>query len=147
MTIYHVTTGENNLGDFWFFFPNMLLYVRGVLGFSIIPKWLIKIPGHIPILFGWFRELRKFCQNLNPETSGLSPKCFKKYKKNYGIILENIVFVNLGHQKLRKIGICMSKVPDCFYFVSPFFCLIMFHFFFFCDFLVFFFEYIYISSK
>ena len=73
-----------------------------VFGVYIIPKWLIKVPGHIPILFGWFRELRKFCWNLVPETSGLSQKCFKTYKKSYGIILENIIFVNLGHQKFRK---------------------------------------------
>ena len=29
-------------------------------GVLIIPKWLIKVPGHIPILFGWFWELPKF---------------------------------------------------------------------------------------
>ena len=35
----------------------------------IIPKWLIKVPGHIPILFWWFWELRKFGKNIDPCTS------------------------------------------------------------------------------
>ena len=73
-----------------------------ILWVYIIPNWLIKVPGHIPILFGWFRELRKFCQNLVPETSGLLPKCFKKYKKNYGIILETYYFCQYGTSKISK---------------------------------------------
>ena len=32
-------------------FSNSLRYVRGFVGVYIIPKWLIKVPGHIPILF------------------------------------------------------------------------------------------------
>ena len=32
----------------------------GGFGVYIIPKWLIKVPGPFPILFKWFRELRKF---------------------------------------------------------------------------------------
>ena len=95
----------------------------------IIPKWLIKVPGHIPILFGWFRELRKFCQNLVSEASGLSPKCFKKYKKKYGIILENIIFANMGYRFFRS---CSRSVCPRYQFVRCFlfgFCL---------DFLVFF---------
>ena len=62
-------------------FLNSLWSVFGFFGFYIIPKWLIKVPGHIPILFGWFRELRKFGQNLDPEPSQLSPKYFNKYKE------------------------------------------------------------------
>ena len=49
--LYRGSIGENNLGDF-LFFPNLLLYFWGVLGVYIIPKWLIKVPGHIAILFG-----------------------------------------------------------------------------------------------
>ena len=49
----------------------------GFFGVYILPKWLIKVPGHIPILFGWLLELRKFCQNLDPGTSYLLPKCFQ----------------------------------------------------------------------
>ena len=75
----------------------------GVFGFYIIPNWLIKVPGHFGILFGWFRELRKFCQNLVPETSGLSPKCFKKYKKKYGIILERYYFCQSGTSKNENV--------------------------------------------
>ena len=43
--------GENNLGDFWFFSQNFIVCF-GVFWEDIIPKWLIKVPGHIPILFG-----------------------------------------------------------------------------------------------
>ena len=32
-----------------------------------IPKWLIKVPGHIAIFFGWFLELRNLCKNLGLE--------------------------------------------------------------------------------
>ena len=51
--------GKHNLGDFWFFnlFFNVCYCICGVY---IIPKWLIKVPGHFGILFGWFRELRQF---------------------------------------------------------------------------------------
>ena len=31
----------------------------GIFGVYIFPKWLKKVPGHIPILFSWFWELRK----------------------------------------------------------------------------------------
>ena len=57
--------GENNLGDFLVCF---LIYycIFGVYGVYIIPKRLIKVPGHIAILFRWFLELRKFGQNLDP---------------------------------------------------------------------------------
>ena len=99
----------------------------GFFGVYIIPKWLIKVPGHFGILFGWFRELRKFCQNLVPEPSGLSPKCFKKYKKNMGSSWKNIIFVNMGHQKFRKFSesVCPRyQFVGCICFVfSPFFML------------------------
>ena len=42
---------EHDLSAFWVF-PNLLLYFLGALGDYIIPKWLIKVPGHIAILFG-----------------------------------------------------------------------------------------------
>ena len=55
----------NRFFDFsWFF-----VVFFGVFGVYIIPNWLIKVPGHFPILFGWFQELRFFSQNLVPETS------------------------------------------------------------------------------
>ena len=40
---------------FWFF-----------LWALIIPKWLIKVPGHIPIVFGTFLELPKNRPNIDP---------------------------------------------------------------------------------
>ena len=61
---------------FWFFMVFLALF--GVL---IIPKWLIKVPGPIAIVIGWFWELPKFWPNVDPHPSYLSPKYFKKYKK------------------------------------------------------------------
>ena len=43
--------GKNNLGDFCLFL-NCLLHFCCFLGVYIIPEWLIKVPGHIAILFG-----------------------------------------------------------------------------------------------
>ena len=43
--------GEHNLGDVWAFsyiFNNIL----GFYGVYIVPKWLIKVPGPIAVLFG-----------------------------------------------------------------------------------------------
>ena len=41
--------GENNLGDFRFF---LIFYsIFGFFGVYIIPNWLIKVPGYIPMLF------------------------------------------------------------------------------------------------
>ena len=70
-----------------------------------------------------------FCQNLVPETSGLSPKCFKKYKKIMETSWKHIIFVNLGHQKFRKFSesVCpryqiFSFFPFFFDFVVVFSC-------------------------
>ena len=104
----------------------------GVFGYYIIPKWLIEVPGHFGILFRWFRELRKFSQNLDPETSGLSPKCFKKYKKNYGIILEKYYFVHTDLNKIdffRNLYVLGTRFVRCvfrlffrLFFISCFLC-------------------------
>ena len=127
--------GGNRLGEFRFF-PNILWYFWVFLGFIFFPKWLIKVPGHFGILFGWFRELRKFCQNLVPETSGLSQKCFNKYKKNYGIILEKSYFCQSGTSKNWK---CSKSVCPRYQFCFRF----RFYLFVRCvlDFLVFFWVY------
>ena len=60
-------------------FFNVLIGVYGVL---IIPKWLIKVPGHIPILFGWILELPTFSLFTGPDSPYLSCKYLKRYKKN-----------------------------------------------------------------
>ena len=42
--------GGNDLGDgFAFFFFSYCIF--GFYGVYIIPKWLVEVPGHIPILF------------------------------------------------------------------------------------------------
>ena len=93
----------------------------GVFGVYIIPNWLIKVPGHFGILFRWFWELRKFGQNLDPETSGLSPKCFKKYKKNYGIILEKYYLCQYGTSKKSKFSQFWTHQTPIFFesFLAP----------------------------
>ena len=94
--------GENNLGDCCFCF--LICYcIVGVFGIYIIPNWLIKVPAHIPILFRWFRALRTFRQNLDPETSELLPRCFKKYKKNMESSWRNIIYVNMGFKKSKTL--------------------------------------------
>ena len=62
----------NELGDFLFFV--FFMYARGLLGFKIIPKWVMLTPGHIPILFGSFLALPECLPNLAPYTFYLSPK-------------------------------------------------------------------------
>ena len=42
--------GQTNLGDLLFFLIFLIFY--GFFGVYIFPKWLKKVPGHIPILFG-----------------------------------------------------------------------------------------------
>ena len=42
--------GKNKLGDFCFVLNCLLFFC--FYGWNIIPKWLIKVPGHISILFG-----------------------------------------------------------------------------------------------
>ena len=47
---YRGPIGQKNLGEFRFF---LIVYcILGFLGVYIFPKWLKKVPGHIPILFG-----------------------------------------------------------------------------------------------
>ena len=50
--------GQKNLGEF-FVFSYIFKVFYGIFGVYIFPKWLKKVPGHIPILFGWFWELPK----------------------------------------------------------------------------------------
>ena len=42
--------GENNLSDF-FVCSCFVNVFNGIFGYIIIPKWLIKVPGPIAILF------------------------------------------------------------------------------------------------
>ena len=59
------------------------LFLGGLLWFLIIPKWLIKAWGHIPICFWTFWELSKNRQNMDPRTSYVLP-FFKKYRRTRG---------------------------------------------------------------
>ena len=43
--------GENNLGDS-LFVPVFVIILYGIFGVLSIPRWLIKVPGHIPMFFG-----------------------------------------------------------------------------------------------
>ena len=86
-------------------FFNVFLHVWGVL---IIPKWLIKVPGNIPILVEWFLELPTFSPNLASYISFWSPRCFKNYTTNYGIIIKNI-FLHISTFRNSKIS---TPLPD-----------------------------------
>ena len=59
--------GENNLGEFLFFISPFVFL--GFYWVYIFPKWLIKVTRPIPILFRCVLELRKCCQNMDPQTS------------------------------------------------------------------------------
>ena len=64
---------------FWIF---LFFHVSSkYFGVSIIPKWLIKIPGPIPILFGWFLELPTCTQHLNMFTPFLCRNASTNTKK------------------------------------------------------------------
>ena len=67
-----------------------------IFGVSIIPKWLINDSLSIAILFRWFLELWKFCQNLDPHTSQLLPKYFKQYQKNMESSLKPNIFISVN---------------------------------------------------
>ena len=84
-------------------------------GIYIILKWLIKVPGHIAILFRWFLELRFFCQNLDPWPFFSSPFYFKN-ARNCGIIFGNIIFIS-EKLKISKNQKPCATIVTCFCFV------------------------------
>ena len=69
------------------FFSILLGFVK-FCGILIIPKWLIKVPGHVAIPLGWFLELPNFSLFTGPDSPYLSWKYFRKYKNKCGIISE-----------------------------------------------------------
>ena len=48
---YRGPIGQKKLGDF-LVFSYIFVVFYGIFGVYIFPKWLKKVPGHIPILFG-----------------------------------------------------------------------------------------------
>ena len=112
---------ENNLGDFRFFF--FICYgIVWVFGVYIIPKWLIKVPGHIAILFGWFLEVPTFCQNLDPWTYQLLPKPFKRIKKNVKWPLEHIILHIWESELLEMFGSVVYRTSICLWAFNFVFC-------------------------
>ena len=86
--------GEHNLGDVFFFLIRYCIWGKGLL-FLIILKWLIKVPGHIPILFRWFLELPKSWLFFGPVVDLYTSFYHQKYPTNtrkYGIILNKYYF-------------------------------------------------------
>ena len=73
----------------------------------ILPKWLIKIPGPIAILFRLFLELRTLLLFMDPQWTR-RPRVYhqntSKHTRNHGNILENICSY-LNFLELRKIKI------------------------------------------
>ena len=92
--------GENGGTDFGDFvcFSCIFIIFHGIFGALIIPKWLIKVPRHIPIFFGSFLELRKcspdldlatpFCNKITSGIQGNSPIIFKHITFTYPNILK-----------------------------------------------------------
>ena len=48
--VYRCPIGQNTLGDL-LVVSYMFKVCYGIFGVYIFPKWLIKVPSHIPILF------------------------------------------------------------------------------------------------
>ena len=67
------------------------MYCGGFLGVQIIPKWLNKAPGHIPILFGSFLELPICSPNLDPCTPYFSQKHFIEKRGEQRAIQRKII--------------------------------------------------------
>ena len=70
-------------GIIWPYWPKVGSNRAQITGAVIIPKSLIKVPGHIAILLKWIWELRKVCQNLDPHTSQLLPKILLEIQEKW----------------------------------------------------------------
>ena len=66
----------------------------------------------------------KILSKSGPGTLRIITKMLQKIQENYGIIMENIIFVNMGHQNFRNLYVLGTR----FYSIVQFF----------LDFLVFF---------
>lgn len=91
----------------------------GLHGFCIFPNWLIKVPGHIAILFRWFLELKKMSfvgPLVDPWTPYLLPYYFKIYKKMWNPFL-TYYFSYLGIWKYQTFESRMH-VTSCLFVVS-----------------------------
>ena len=73
-----------------------------VMVFNYSPKWLIKVSGHIPILFGTVSELHKWSPNMDPYTPYLSQKHFKKYRNYPQTLFKRYHFCISQHSKNPK---------------------------------------------
>ena len=75
---------ETNYAMFCLFL-HLLLYFL-VLGIYINSKWLIKVPGHIPIVFWMISGTSKILLKYGPVTLLTITNMTQKYKNKYGII-------------------------------------------------------------
>ena len=80
-----------SIQDVWTYSFRALKILYSIFGVLIIPKWLIKFPGHIPIPFGWFLELPTCLPNLAPYTIFITRKTSTNTRK-YGIIFKTYCF-------------------------------------------------------
>ena len=64
----------------------------------IIPKWLIKVPGHISILFGSFLELPKISPTMAPYTPFFITKTFQKVQEQILKHFERLIFCRFWRQ-------------------------------------------------
>ena len=103
----------------FFGFPWFFKVFSGFYGVSIIPEWLINVPGHIAILLGWFLELPTCSLFTDPYPPYLSPTYFKNTRKKYGNLLEKYSFSISqlsGNQKISKLWTPPDPIFRFFYF-------------------------------
>ena len=90
--------GGKKIGVFWFLSCFFGVWI-GVYGVWIIPKWLIKVPGHIPILFGWILELPKFSFFWTRSGSSLPVfimEILQKIQEKYGNHFRNLLSFHIS---------------------------------------------------
>ena len=89
-----VQNTATNSGDVLVFL-SCLMHVWWLLGVLILPKWLIKVPGHISILFGTCLELPKKTAKKGPSDPLFITEILSKYII-YIVFVLKIVVVKSG---------------------------------------------------
>ena len=75
----------------------------------IIPKWLIKVPGHIVICFGTFLELREMIPNMDPDLLIYYENTLNNIRTTMDTFLKNLICVITGTKILNTIDTMCTK--------------------------------------
>ena len=85
-------------------------------GGLFFPKWLIKVPFHNAILFGWILELQKLCQNLDPWPSQLLPKTLQINQEKMWNDPWNILVFHIWESEISKCAeVLCTWLQDLFF--------------------------------